>query len=86
MLLRQTQHQQTDLMANRNDWLEGNSPVDRGWRTLKHFRSWAVVGSGIMAVWSVRHPRFLLRWTKRGFGLWSAWRMAKRLLRQTSSL
>ena len=86
LLLRQIQQQRLDLIASRRDWLEATAPFDRGWLTLQHLRSWAVVGSGIMAVWSVRHPRFLLRWTKRGFGLWSAWRMAKRLLRQTSSL
>ncbi|WP_404691873.1 YqjK-like family protein [Raoultella ornithinolytica] len=86
LLLRQIQQQRLDLIASRRDWLEATAPFDRGWLTLQHLRSWAVVSSGIMAVWSVRHPRFLLRWTKRGFGLWSAWRMAKRLLRQTSSL
>ena len=85
LLLRQIQQQRLDLIASRRDWLEATAPFDRGWQTLPHLRSWAMVGSGIMAVWSVRHPRFLLRWTKRGFGLWSAWRMAKRLLRQTSS-
>ncbi|WP_220385396.1 YqjK family protein, partial [Klebsiella pneumoniae] len=37
------------------------------------------------AVWSVRHPRFLLRWTKRGLGIWSTWRMARKLLQQTAS-
>lgn len=58
LLLRQIQQQRLDLIASRRDWLEATAPFDRGWLTLQHLRSWAVVGSGIMAVWSVRHPRF----------------------------
>ena len=85
LLLRQIQQQRLDLIASRRDWLEATAPLDRGWQTFQHLRSWAMVGSGIMAVWSVRHPRFLLRWTKRGVGLWSTWRMVKRLLRQPSA-
>ncbi|HHG8772186.1 TPA: YqjK-like family protein [Raoultella planticola] len=85
LLLRQIQQQRLDLIASRRDWLAATAPLDRGWQTLLQLRSWAMVGSGIMAVWSVRHPRFLLRWTKRGFGIWSTWRMAKGLLRQSSS-
>ncbi|WP_228339622.1 YqjK family protein, partial [Klebsiella aerogenes] len=47
--------------------------------------SWAMVGSGVMAIWSVRHPRFLIRWGKRGLGIWSTWRMVKGILRQSAS-
>lgn len=85
LLLRQIQQQRLDLNASRRRWLKATAPIDRGWHTLLNLRSWAMVGSGILAVWSVRHPRFLLRWTKRGFGIWSTWRMARGLLRQTSS-
>ncbi|HEY4434751.1 MAG TPA: YqjK-like family protein [Lelliottia sp.] len=84
-LLRQIQQQRLDLNASRHRWLEATAPIDRGWHTLLRLRSWAMVGSGLVAVWSVRHPRFLLRWTKRGLGIWSTWRIARNLLRQTSS-
>lgn len=57
--------------ASRRRWLEATAPIDRGWNTLLNLRSWAMVGSGLVAVWSVRHPRFLLRWTKRSLGIWS---------------
>ncbi|MCW9586918.1 YqjK-like family protein [Klebsiella michiganensis] len=85
LLLRQIQQQRLDLNASRRRWLEATAPIDRGWNTLLNLRSWAMVGSGLVAVWSVRHPRFLLRWTKRGLGIWSTWRMARKLLQQTSS-
>ena len=85
LLLRQIQQQRLDLNASRRRWLEATAPIDRGWNTLLNLRSWAMVGSGLVSVWSVRHPRFLLRWTKRGLGIWSTWRMARKLLQQTAS-
>ena len=85
LLLRQIQQQRLDLNASRRRWLEATAPIDRGWNTLLNLRSWAMVGSGLVAVWSVRHPRFLLRWTKRSLGIWSTWRMARNLLRQSTS-
>ncbi|MEB8196053.1 YqjK-like family protein [Raoultella terrigena] len=85
LLLRQIQQQRLDLTAGRRDWLTATAPLDRGWLTLQNLRSWALVGSGVMAIWSVRHPRFLMRWTRRGVGVWSTWRMVKGLLRQQSS-
>ncbi|OSY26938.1 hypothetical protein B6V83_13810 [Klebsiella pneumoniae] len=72
-LLRQIQQQRLELSACRRHWHEATAPLDRGWHTLLSLRSWLMVGSGLMAVWSVRHPHFLMRWTKRGLGLWSTW-------------
>ena len=78
-------HQPRQFVNHRRRWLEATAPIDRGWNTLLNLRSWAMVGSGLVAVWSVRHPRFLLRWTKRSLGIWSTWRMARKLLQQTAS-
>jgi hypothetical protein len=83
-LLRQIQQQRLDLASSHRSWLDVTAPIDHGWQTLKHLRSWAMVGSGLMAIWSVRHPRFLIRWTRRGLGLWSTWRMVRSLLRQSA--
>ncbi|WNN49015.1 YqjK-like family protein [Siccibacter colletis] len=81
-LLSNIQQQRLDLSASRRDWLDATGTYDRGWNTLLSLRSWAVVGSSVMALWSVRHPNFLLRWAKRGFGAWSAWRLVQTTLRQ----
>ncbi|MEG1213978.1 MAG: YqjK-like family protein, partial [Leclercia sp.] len=55
---------------------------DRGWNTFLNLRAWALVGSSVMAVWTVRHPNLLVRWMRRGLGVWSVWRMAKSTLQQ----
>lgn len=81
-LLSQIQQQRLDLSASRRDWLEVTHSYDRGWNTLLSLRSWALVGSSVMAIWSVRHPNLLVRWARRGFGVWSAWRLIKSTIRQ----
>ena len=80
-LLREIQQQRLDLIATRRDWLDATEVYDRGWGKLVSLRSWAIVASSAMAVVSLRHPRFLVRWARRGLGIWSTWRMAKNLLR-----
>lgn len=82
LLLSEIQQQRLDLTAARRDWLAATETYDRGWNTLLNLRSWALVGSSVMAVWSVRHPSFLIRWAKRGLGLWSAWRLVRSTLDQ----
>ena len=83
-LLRQIQQQRLELSACRRHWHEATAPLDRGWHTLLSLRSWLMVGSGLMAVWSVRHPHFLMRRNKRGLGLWSTWRLVRGILRQSA--
>lgn len=81
-LLGQIQQQRLDLSASRRDWLEVTRSYDRGWSTLLSLRSWALVGSSVMAIWTVRHPSMFVRWARRGFGAWSAWRLVKATMRQ----
>ncbi|MEJ8324992.1 YqjK-like family protein [Kosakonia sacchari] len=82
-LLSEIQQQRLDLTARRREWLEATRAYDRGWNTLLSLRSWALVGSSAMAIWSVRHPNMLVRWAKRGLGAWSLWRLVKSTLNAT---
>lgn len=81
-LLGQIQQQRLDLSATRRDWLEVTDAYDRGWKTLLNLRAWVLVGSSIMAVRAIRSPNRLVRWAKRGFGVWSAWRLVKATIKQ----
>jgi len=79
-LLRQIQQQRLDLIASRKDWLEATSRYDQGWFALLQAKRYLAIGSGVLAIWSVRHPRFLTRWAKRGLSIWSTWRMVRNVL------
>ncbi|WP_320738879.1 YqjK-like family protein [Enterobacter roggenkampii] len=81
-LLSQIQQQRLDLSASRRDWIDATRRFDRGWNTFLSLRSWALVGSSVMAIWTVRHPNMLIRWARRGFGAWSAWHLVKATIRQ----
>ena len=72
-LLSQIQQQRLDLSASRREWLETTGAYDRRWNMLLSLRSWALVGSSVMAIWTIRHPNMLVRWARRGFGVWSVW-------------
>lgn len=76
-LLNQVQQQRLDMSAAKRDWLLGTAQYDRGWLTLVSMRRYFAIGSSALAIWSVRNPNFLLRWAKRGLGLWSTWRLVK---------
>lgn len=82
LLLSRIQQQRLDLSAGTRDWLEATSVYDRGWNTLVSLRSYALVASSVMAIWTVRHPSFLMRWARRGFGAWSAWRLIRNTVQQ----
>lgn len=83
-LLSEIQQQRLDLSASRRDWLTATGAYDRGWNLLQSLRSWALVGSSVVALWSVRHPNMLMRWAKRGFSAWSIWRLVKNTLQPPS--
>ncbi|RXA49896.1 hypothetical protein EQ821_01440 [Escherichia coli] len=81
-LLSQIQQQRLDLSVCRRGWLGATGSYDRRWNMLLSLRSWALVGSSVMAIWTIRHPNMLVRWARRGFGVWSAWRLVKTTLKQ----
>jgi hypothetical protein len=81
-LLSQIQQQRLDLSAGSRDWLEATHSYDRGWNMFLNLRAWALIGSSILAVRAVRHPNMLIRWARRGLGIWSAWKMIKTTLTQ----
>lgn len=82
LLLSRIQQQRLDLSAGKRDWLEATAAWDRGWLTVMSLRSYALIASSVMAVWTVRHPSFLMRWARRGFGAWSAWRLIRNTVQQ----
>ena len=79
-LLQKIQQQRQELSADRQTWLAATSRYDQGWQTCLQAKRYLLPVGGILAVLSLRHPRRIIRWTKRGLGLWSSWRMVRNLL------
>lgn len=83
-LLAEISRQRRYLKYSCEDWVEATAPIDRGWFTLQSMRAWLMAGSSLVALWGVRHPRFLGRTVRRGIGLWSSWRLVRKALRTAS--
>ncbi|PIJ50221.1 hypothetical protein BL250_12555 [Erwinia sp. OLTSP20] len=76
-LLRLIQQQRLDLSAECRDWQNVTARYDRSWLALMSLRRYIAIGSSLLAIWSVRHPRRMGRWFKRGLGIWSTWRLIR---------
>ena len=69
-LLSQIQQQRLDLSASRREWLEATGAYDRRWNMLLSLRSWALVGSSVMAIRRFGRPNMRNHTGRRGFGVW----------------
>lgn len=81
LLLHQIQQQRIDLSAERRNWLDVTARYDGYWLRVMHWRRYWVIGSGVIALYGVRHPNRLVRWARRGLGLFGT----VNLLRKTMS-
>lgn len=77
-LIRQIQQQRLDLTANKTLWLDTTEPLDRGWQTLYGLRKYLAIGSGVVALYAVRHPSLLIRWSRRALSLWGTLRLVRK--------
>ncbi|ANS44929.1 YqjK-like family protein [Serratia inhibens] len=77
-LIRQIQQQRLDLAENKTLWLEKTERIDRGWQTLFGLRKYLVVGSSVMALYGIRHPSKLIRWSRRAFGIFGTIRLIQK--------
>lgn len=82
-LLNQIQQQRLSLSIAKRQWIETTAPYDRGWHTLVSLRRYFVIAGSVLAVWNVRRPGKMMRLVKRGFGVWSTWRMVRTSLNKT---
>ncbi|XBS69358.1 YqjK-like family protein [Acerihabitans sp. KWT182] len=68
-LLRRIHQQRLDLSAQKREWLYTTARYDRGWVRLVTLRKYLIAGSSLLALYNIRHPSRLIRWTKRAIGI-----------------
>lgn len=69
-LLRKIERQRAELTESRLEWLEATAKVDRVWVKFIDMRKYLVLGSSVLAIYGIRHPSSVVRWSRRAFGLW----------------
>lgn len=61
-------------------WIVATSGYDHAWFKIVSLRRYLAVGGGVLALWTLRRPKKLLRFAKRGLGIWSSWRMVRKMI------
>ncbi|MEA9390385.1 YqjK-like family protein [Acerihabitans sp. TG2] len=79
-LLRKIQQQRLDLAAEKQQWFMATAGYDRSWNMLVNLRKYLIAGSSLFALYTVRHPSRLVRWTKRALGLLGTIRLIRSTL------
>ncbi|NIG62216.1 MAG: cell division protein FtsH [Serratia symbiotica] len=77
-LIRQIQQQRLDLSESKTRWLEKTACIDRSWQMVLGLRRFLVLCSGVMALYGIRHPSKLIRWSRIAFGAWGTIRLFKK--------
>lgn len=68
-LLQRIEQQRIDVVSERRVWLDKTAPYDRYWQQIMSWRRYWLLASGAAALYGVRHPSRLIRWTRRGISL-----------------
>lgn len=79
-LLRQIQQQRLDLADNKEQWLDKTEHIDRGYQTVFGMRKYLLIGSSVVALYGLRHPTKLIRWSRRAFGAWGTLKLVRKTL------
>ncbi|NKI72978.1 cell division protein FtsH [Dickeya sp. CFBP 2040] len=82
-LLRQIQQQRLDLVAEKNRWLDITAPYDAYWQKWTRIRRYLVLIPPIIAILGIRHPRRLIRFTRKVTGIWNALKLLRSILPTT---
>lgn len=77
-LLRQIDTQRAELAAGCVEWLDATAKVDRGWVTLIDMRKYLVLGSSVLAIYGIRHPSSVVRWSRRALSIWGTVQLFRR--------
>ncbi len=81
-IMRKIERQRLELSRAGDDWLDATAKIDRGWVKLVDMRKYLVVGSSLIAVYGIRHPSVIVRWSRRAFGIWGTVRLFRKTFAQ----
>ncbi|WP_047605630.1 YqjK-like family protein [Rahnella aquatilis] len=79
-LLRKIERQRGELSQAGFDWLDATEKADHYWVKLVEMRKYLVVGSSLLAVYGIRHPSAVIRWSRRAFGIWGTVKLFRKTI------
>ncbi|WP_099142688.1 YqjK-like family protein [Xenorhabdus kozodoii] len=79
-LLKEIQQQRQQLAAYGRNWLAVIQPYDKGWQALSAFKPYIAVGSGLVLLYGLRHPKPFYRWSRRIINILGIMKMVRNTL------
>lgn len=70
-LLDKIARQRSELSANRLAFIKHTNTFDNGYLTLMKYHRLTIAAAGIIVIYTMRHPRRLMRWGRRALGIWT---------------
>ena len=80
LLLQAIEQQRYDLSLSARQWLHTTSALDKGWDTLYQMRKIIFTGLIFFAVYNIRQPTRLIRWSRYAVTALSSWNFLHRVL------
>lgn len=84
LLLSEIQQQRTDLGYCTQEWLDVTEPYDKAWRILVSLKPLILVGASLASLYSIKHPKKLMRWAKRAIGTFGLVRTLQKSFKKTT--
>ncbi len=79
-LIRKIERERADLAIAADEWLVSTTKLDQVWLKVVDARKYLVIASSAAAIYSIRHPSRLIRWSKRALSIWGTVRLFRKTL------
>ncbi|WWP00448.1 MAG: YqjK-like family protein [Candidatus Dasytiphilus stammeri] len=76
-LFRTIKQQRIDLVTERDKLIAIIATYEQNWKRLITLKNAVIFFYSIIKIISLRHPRFIVRWSKRGIALWKIWKLMR---------
>ncbi|WWP00946.1 MAG: YqjK-like family protein [Candidatus Dasytiphilus stammeri] len=76
-LFRTIKQQRIDLVTERDKLIAILATYEQNWRRLITLKNTVIFFYSIIKIISLRHPRFIVRWSKRGIAIWNIWKLMR---------
>ena len=84
LLLDEIQQQRTQLAQEGQTWLEVTAPYDKAWNILTSLKPILLIGASAVSLYSIKHPKKLVRWGRRAIGAVGLIRTLQKAVKKTA--
>ena len=79
-LIQKIEQQRIDLSVSSRDWLHATAPYDRAWQTVIALKPLFIAATGLISIYTIKHPRRIFSLGKKAVAAWSLARTLQSVL------